>query len=54
MINGEKIQQVFPDAKVVETNSIHMIGLRFAGQSRNWIVWFDKDWWNSEYMENKE
>lgn len=49
MTNGEKIQQIFPDAKVVRTNSILEIGIRPEGE--NWIIWCSKPWWDSEYKD---
>lgn len=52
MTNGEKLQQMFPNAVVCRTNGLGIdIGLRFKGE--NWIAWFDIAWWNAEYKESE-
>lgn len=40
--NGDVIKTVFPNSKVVETNTVVDIGI-------DSITTFSKDWWNASY-----
>ena len=51
MTNGEKMQEVLPEAKLELINS-GQIGLKPKGE--NWIIWFDLAWWKKEYDENQK
>ena len=57
MTNGEKLQQMFPNAEVCRISQNYfnrynrVTGLRFKGETET--VWFPISWWNSEYKESE-